>query len=197
MDTKPLMDFHGVHLLTAPGRVMTPRPATEALVDRAIDLIGDGPARVADVGTGSGAIAVSLALLSPRTTVWATDLSPAAVELARANVERLGLEDRVHILEGDLLEPAPEGLDLVVANLPYLPAREAATHPDLEGEPFAAVFATGDGLGPLSRLFEQAYDRLRAGGSVVYQYRGEVFDARREELPLLQSPAWRELAARS
>jgi release factor glutamine methyltransferase len=191
------MDFHGVRLLTAPGRVMTPRPATEALVDRALELVGDGPAQVADVGTGSGAIAVSLALLAPQATVWATDLSPAAVELARANVERLGLEDRVQILEGDLLEPAPAGLDLVVANLPYLPAREAAAHPELEGEPVAAVFAAGDGLGPLSRLFEQAYDRLRAGGSVVYQYRGEVFEARREDLPLLQSPAWRALATRS
>jgi release factor glutamine methyltransferase len=191
------MDFHGVRLLTAPGRVMTPRPATEALVDRALELVGDGPAQVADVGTGSGAIAVSVALLAPNATVWATDLSPAAVELARANVERLGLEDRVQILEGDLLEPAPTGLDLVVANLPYLPAREAAAYPELEGEPVAAVFAAGDGLGPLSRLFEQAYDRLRAGGSVVYQYRGEVFEARREELPLLQSPVWRALATRS
>lgn len=197
MDTKELMDFHGVRLLTAPGRVMTPRPATEALVDRALELVGHGAARVADVGTGSGAIAVSMALLAPHATVWAIDLSPAAVELARSNVERLGLEERVHILEGDLLEPAPEGLDVVVANLPYIPAREAAAHPELEGEPFAAVFAAGDGLGPLNRLFEQAYDRLRPGGSVVYQYRGEVFEARREELPLLQSPAWRELAARS
>lgn len=191
------MDFHGVRLLTAPGRVMTPRPATEALVDRALEFVGGEPARVADVGTGSGAIAVSLALLAPRASVWATDLSPAAVELAKANVERLGLEDRVHILEGDLLEPAPDGLDLVVANLPYLPAREAAAHPDLVGEPVAAVYATGDGLGPLTRLFEQAYERLRDDGMVVYQYRGEVFDARREELPLLQSPTWRALAARS
>jgi len=197
MDTKTAMDFHGVRLLTAPGRVMTPRPATEALVDRALELVGDGPVQVADVGTGSGAIAVSLALLAPHATVWATDLSPAAVELARANVERLGLQDRVQILEGDLLEPAPEGLDLVVANLPYLPAREAAAHPDLDSEPFASVFAAGDGLGPLSRLFEQAHDRLHPGGSVVYQYRGEVFEARRDELPLLQSPAWREVAARS
>jgi hypothetical protein len=61
----------------------------------------------------------------------------------------------------------------------------------------AAVYATGDGLGPLSRLFEQAHSRLGEGGVVVYQYRGEVFDARREELPLLQSPAWRAVAARS
>jgi release factor glutamine methyltransferase len=191
------MDFHGVRLLTAPGRVMTPRPATEALVDRALELASGGAARVADVGTGSGAIAVALALLAPRLEVWATDTSLAAVQLATANVERLGLDERVFILEGDLLEPVPGELDLVVANLPYLPVREAAAHPELVGEPLAAVYATGDGLGPLSRLFEQAHSRLGEGGVVVYQYRGEVFDARREELPLLQSPAWRAVAARS
>jgi release factor glutamine methyltransferase len=191
------MDFHGVRLLAAPGRVMTPRRATEALVDRALELVGDRPKRVADVGTGSGAIAVALALLAPNLEVWATDTSVAAVELATANVERLGLEDRVSILEGDLLEPVPADLDLVVANLPYLPGREAASHPELAGEPFTAVYAPGDGLGPLSRLFEQAYRRLAEGGVVVYQYRGEVFEARREELPLLQSPAWRAVAARS
>jgi release factor glutamine methyltransferase len=190
------MDFHGVRLLTAPGRVMTPRPATEALVDRALELVGDRPARVADVGTGSGAIAVTLALLAPRLEVWATDTSVAAVELATANAERLGLDGRVFILQGDLLEPVPGELDLVIANLPYLPGREAAAHPELEGEPFAAVYAAGDGLGPLNRLFDQAYDRLGEGGSVVYQYRGEVFEARREELPLLQSPAWHAVAAR-
>lgn len=191
------MDFHGVRLLTAPGRVMTPRPATEALVDRALELVGDRPARVADVGTGSGAIAVSLALLAPQLEVWATDTSVAAVELAAANAERLGLGERVFILEGDLLEPVPGELDLVVANLPYLPGREAASHPELAGEPFAAVYAPGNGLGPLSRLFEQAYHRLSEGGVVVYQYRGQVFEAGREELPLLQSPAWRAVAARS
>jgi release factor glutamine methyltransferase len=176
---------------------MTPRPATEALVDRALELAGGGAARVADVGTGSGAIAVALALLAPRLEVWATDTSLAAVQLATANVERLGLDERVFILEGDLLEPVPGELDLVVANLPYLPVREAAAHPELVGEPLAAVYATGDGLGPLSRLFEQAHSRLGEGGVVVYQYRGEVFEARREELALLQSPAWRAVAARS
>jgi release factor glutamine methyltransferase len=191
------MDFHGVRLLTAPGRVMTPRPATEALVDRALELVGDRPARIADVGTGSGAIAVALALLAPQLEVWATDRSVAAVQLATANVERLGLDERVFIVEGDLLEPVPGELDLVVANLPYLPVREAAAHPELAAEPLAAVYAPGDGLGPLSRLFEQAHSRLGEGGVVVYQYRGEVFEARREELPLLQSPAWRAVAARS
>jgi release factor glutamine methyltransferase len=197
MDTKNEMDFHGIGLLAAPGRVMTPRPATETLVDRVLERIGAAPARVADVGTGSGAIAVAVALLAPAATVWATDTSAAAVELARENVARLGLQDRVTVVLGDLLERVPGELDLIAANLPYLPAREAAVHPELEGEPFTAVYAPGDGLGPLRRLFAQARDRLRDDGALVYQYRGGVYEARRDELSLLQSTAWPAVAARS
>lgn len=197
MDTKKEMDFHGIGLLAAPGRVMTPRPATETLVDRVVELIGAAPSRVADVGTGSGAIAVAVGLLAPAATIWATDTSAAAVELARENTARFGLQDRVAVLQGNLLEPVPGDLDLVAANLPYLPAREAAAHPELDGEPVTAVYAPGDGLGPLRRLFAQARDRLRGDGALVYQYRGAVFEARRDELSLLQSPAWRAVAARS
>jgi release factor glutamine methyltransferase len=189
--------FHGLTLLADSGRVMTPRPATEELVDRALERIGGRPLRVADVGTGSGAIAVSLALGAPNAEILATDTSAAAVTLALENVARFGLEGRVHIVECDLLGPVPGSFDLIVANLPYLPAREARSHPELAGEPLAALYASGDGLGPLRRLFAQARERLRPGGSVVYQYRGEVFEARREELALLQSPTWRDVAARS
>jgi release factor glutamine methyltransferase len=193
MDTAP---FYGFTLLRSPG-VLTPRPATEALVDRALERIGDEPLRVADVGTGSGAVAVVLGLLAPPAEIWATDTSAIAVELAAANAARFGLADRVHVVEGDLLEPIPGELDLVVANLPYLPAREADEHPELHGEPLAALYAPGDGLGPLRRLFAQAAERLNPDGAVVYQYRGEVYEAERSELALLQSPTWREVAARS
>jgi release factor glutamine methyltransferase len=189
--------FCGLTLLADTGRVMTPRPATEELVERALAGIGDRPARVADVGTGSGAMAVALAVGAPNAEIWATDTSAAAVALALENVARFGLEGRVHIVECDLLGPVPGTFDLIVANLPYLPAGEAASHPELAGEPLAAVYARGDGLGPLRRLFAQAQERLRPGGSLLYQYRGEVYEARREELPLLQSPEWRDAAARS
>jgi release factor glutamine methyltransferase len=188
--------FHGFSVLCAPG-VLTPRPATEALVDRAVERIGDEPARVADVGTGTGAIAVAIGLLARGAEIWATDTSAAAVWLAAANVVRWGLAGRVHVVEGDLLEPIPGELDLVVANLPYLPAREEGRHPELRGEPLAALYAPGDGLGPLRRLFEQAAERLRPEGAVVYQYRGRVHEAERSELSLVQSRPWRAVAARS
>jgi release factor glutamine methyltransferase len=177
--------FYGLSLATAPGRVMVPRPATEALVDRALELAGDARVRVADVGTGSGAIAVALAARAPLARVWATDTSAAAVWLARLNAARIGVSDRVRILRGDLLEPVPGELDLVLANLPYVP-ESAAGDPDLRGEPRDAVVAPGDGLGPYRQLLAQCEGRLSENGCVVIQLRRCVLEADRQELGLLQ-----------
>src|SRR4029079_10672076 len=99
--------FYDIPFLTAPGRVFTPRPATERLVEQALERIDGVPMRVADVGTGSGAVAIALAVNRPHVEVWATDTSPGAVELARENARLHGVEDRVHVLQGDLLEPIP------------------------------------------------------------------------------------------
>jgi release factor glutamine methyltransferase len=182
--------FHGLDLITAPGRVMTPRLSTEALVDRALELVGDRPAQVADVGTGSGAIAVALATRAPQADVWATDSSAEAVWLARLNAARLGVGDRVNILRGDLLEPVPGPLDLVLANLPYLPESEAGD-PDILGEPTEAVLASGDGLGPYLRLLDQCETRLADNGVLVIQFRRRILEARQYELRSLR----RRLAA--
>ncbi|MDX6370508.1 MAG: release factor glutamine methyltransferase, partial [Gaiellaceae bacterium] len=105
--------FYDIPLLTAPGRVFTPRPATERLVEEALERIDGVPMRIADVGTGSGAVAIALAVNRPNVEVWATDTSPAAVKLARANAKLNGVSDRVHVVEGDLLEPLTERVDLV------------------------------------------------------------------------------------
>ena len=110
--------FCDLQLETAPGRVFTPRPATEQLVEAALDRIDGVPMRIAEVGTGSGAIAVTLAVNKPNIEIWATDTSQDAVDLARANAQRLGVSDRVHVVQGNLLEPLTEPVDLVVANLP-------------------------------------------------------------------------------
>jgi release factor glutamine methyltransferase len=176
--------FSNVSLLTLPGRVMTPRGTTEQLVDRAVELVGDRPARVADVGTGSGAIAVALAVRAPQAEVWATDTSPAAVALARANARRHGVACRVHVLRGDLCEPLPSELDLVLANLPYLPGslRPRVESADLDGEPPEAVFAPGDGLGPYRRLLENVGERLAPDGRLIVQYRAGMFEAGLDEL---------------
>jgi release factor glutamine methyltransferase len=180
----PTTAFHNVTMLTAPGRVMTPRPATERLVDRALELVRPGPMSIADVGTGSGAIAVTLGLLVPEAEIWATDVSVRAAELAARNAARHGVGGRVHVVAGDLLDPVPGDLDLVVANLPYLPSalRGRPEYADLELEPSAAVFAAGDGLGPYRRLLEAARTRLRPNGRVLLQYRAGLYEAGRDEL---------------
>jgi release factor glutamine methyltransferase len=163
---------------------MTPRPATERLVERAFARLGSEPATVADVGSGSGAIAIAIALRAPNAEVWAADLSGSAVELTRMNVRRYGLGQRVHVVQGDLLEAVPGKLDLVVANLPYLPERlrvESACA-DLRSEPASAVFAPGDGLGPYRRLLEGSEHRLTERGTLLIQFRGRVLEAARFEV---------------
>jgi release factor glutamine methyltransferase len=168
--------FYDLPLETAPGRVFTPRPATERLVEAALERIDGVPMRIADVGTGSGAIAVALAKKNPNVEIWATDTNEDAVALARRNAERLGVADRVHVVRGNLLDPLPEPVDLVVANLPYLP--ESLRDSRYDAEPDDAVYAPGDGLGPYRRLLDACRDgKLETGGAILLQYQGEPLAA--------------------
>jgi release factor glutamine methyltransferase len=169
--------FYDLDFLTAPGRVFTPRPTTERLVDAALERIDGKPLRVADVGTGTGAVAVALAVNRPEIEVWATDTSKDAVDLARANAERHGVTDRVHVLHGDLFASVPMPMDVVVANLPYLPESE---HDELyDDEPAEAVYAPGDGLDPYRRLLNVCRDGklVSPGGTVFIQFRREPLAA--------------------
>jgi release factor glutamine methyltransferase len=175
--------FDGLALLGAPGRVMMPRPAGERLVAEARARLAGRGGRVADVGTGSGAIAVAIASACPDAEVWATDTSRCAVLLARANVRLHGLDGRVSVRHCDLLEDVPAPVDLIVANLPYLPRATAAEHPDLLAEPFDAVFAPGDGLGPYRRLVAAARTWLAEDGELLLQLHRRVVAATRAELP--------------
>jgi release factor glutamine methyltransferase len=180
-----IVSFHGLELATARGRVMTPRPRTERLVDAAVALAADRRVRIADVGTGSGAVAAAVATALPRAKVVATDTCTAAVQLARANVSRLGLAGRVTVLHGNLLDPVPGPVDLVVANLPYLPAGDATLHPELVAEPKGAVFADGDGLGPYRELVAASRGRLTEDGALAIQLPRRIVTARRDELDAL------------
>lgn len=128
-------------------RVLIPRPETELLVELALEL---KPARVLDVGTGSGAIALAVADELPQCAVTATDTSAGALEVARANAERLGLADRVRFFEGTLppLDDHDGGFDLVLANLPYVAERDwSSLQPEVtRWEPREALLAGPDGL---------------------------------------------------
>jgi HemK-like putative methylase len=179
--------FDGVTLLALPGRVMTPRATSEPLVEAARARIGDRPARVADVGTGSGALAVAIALACPRAEVWASDTSSAAAVLACLNAHRHGVADRVHVRRGDLLSPLRGRFDVVVANLPYVPATAAAVHPGLASEPFDAVFAPGDGLDGYRPLVGEVATRLTAGGALLLQLDRRLIERERDELPALEA----------
>ncbi len=157
--------------------VLVPNPDTEALVVRAIELLrtrGE-PARVADVGTGSGCIAVSLAHYVSSCTVCAGDVSAAALAVAARNVERHGAGDRVRLVESDLLEAMPGPFELICANLPYLPAW-ADLPADVRAQPPVALFGGEDGDELVRRLLETAPARLAAGGVVLAEADEAVFD---------------------
>ena len=190
-----IVTFNGLVLATAPGQVMAPRAASEQLVATACSCVAGRPARVADVGTGSGAIAIAIAKACPNAEVWATDISRSAVALARANVRRHRLENRVFVRHGDLLAPVPGPVDLIVANLPYLAASSAAQHPDLLSEPAAAVFAAGDGLEPYRRLVDAAAIQLADGGALLLQLNRRVVESSRSELPALRAALHNTVAA--
>jgi release factor glutamine methyltransferase len=166
----------------APGRVFTPRSATQGIVRVAEELIGDGPKLVADVGTGSGVIAVSLAVHHPQIEVWAVDTNPEAVELTRVNARRNGVDDRVHSVRGNLLEPVPVPVDVVVANLPYLP--DSLHDARYDEEPDDAIYAPGDGIDPYRRLLNACRDGklVTPGGVVVIQFHREALTANCWEL---------------
>jgi release factor glutamine methyltransferase len=172
--------FHGLTFLTEPGGVFTPRSTSEPLVDAALERLAERPARVADVGTGGGVLAISIAVAAPEAEVWASDACVRALELASRNADRLGA--RVHLVHGDLLDGLPRDLDLIVANLPYL----APGTPGYEAEPPAAVFSTGDGLDHYRRLLAGAADHLADGGGVLLQVDGRLLEAERSELPWLR-----------
>jgi release factor glutamine methyltransferase len=135
--------FRRLELAVDP-RVLVPRPETELLVELALEL---RPARVLDVGTGSGAIALAVADELPDVEVTATDTSPVALEVARGNAERLGLAERVRFVEGSLPDDE-RGYDLILANLPYVAERGwASLQPEVtKYEPRSALLAGPDGL---------------------------------------------------
>lgn len=140
--------FRHLELAVDP-RVLIPRPETEMLVELALEL---KPGSILDVGTGSGAIALAVAAELPDCAVTATDTAAGALEVARANAERLGLADRVRFLEGSL--PPDEPVDLIVANLPYVAEVDwASLQPEVtEWEPREALLAGPDGLDAFREL---------------------------------------------
>jgi release factor glutamine methyltransferase len=163
-------EFWGIDF-AVDARVLVPRPDTETLIEEARErLAGVELPRIADVGTGSGAIALTLAKLFPIAAVVAVDLSPDALQVARDNAERLGLT--VTFLEGDLDAPLPPHapFSLIAANLPYIPTSDMASLPlEVKSEPALALDGGDDGLALVRRLVAAAPALLAPGGALVLE----------------------------
>jgi release factor glutamine methyltransferase len=173
-------EFHGLPLQVSPA-VLVPRPDTETLVDWALELLA-GPwahtacPRVADLGTGSGAIALAVKQACPRASVRASDLSPAALAVARGNGQRLALE--VDWLLGPWWQPyGPPALHLALSNPPYIEAGDPHL-PALRHEPLSALVPPGgDGLAALREIIQGAPPHLAAGGWLLLEHGHDQADA--------------------
>ena len=165
-------DFYGLRIVVSPD-VLIPRPETEGLVQWAAEILREAPAPViADVGTGSGAIACALARGLSRLRVLAVERSLPALAVAAFNVRNLGLSRQVKLLAGDLLEPfRPSRLDLVIANPPYLPTSVVASLPPEVSlfEPRQALDGGSDGMGAMRRIIVGAPFVLRSGGCLMME----------------------------
>jgi release factor glutamine methyltransferase len=170
-------EFWGMDLLVGPA-VLIPRPETEHLIETVLPLarLGSNP-RIADVGTGSGCIALALASELPSAEIHATDISAEALEIARANAARHQLETRIHFHQTDLLEGLdPAEFDFVVSNPPYVGEAEQ-DQVQLEVrkfEPRHAVFAGPTGLEVIERLIPEAQAALKPGGWLVIEISGTI-----------------------
>jgi len=168
-------EFYGLAFRVTPD-VLIPRPETELLVEKAIDLIrssGLHQARFLDVGTGSGCIAVSVAHEIPASLGWAVDSSSAALRIARENAVRNHVEERLLLIQADLLEcfPPESCFDFILCNPPYIPLGEYDSLPSevRDYEPHDALFGGESGLEIYSRLIPEVASRLASGGYLLLE----------------------------
>ena len=166
-------EFYGNRFQVTPA-VLIPRPETEHLVEAVLGVLPkDRTLKILDVGTGSGILAITLALHLPQAELVAVDLSPDALVVAKRNAEANQVLQRIHFLQSDLLEGlAGQTFDCIVSNPPYVPALDRSTlHPQVrDHEPAMALFAGPDGLKLYPRLISAAYTALSPGGLLALEF---------------------------
>lgn len=192
-------EFYGLDFIVD-RRVLIPRHETESLAQLALERArGIASPTLVDVGTGSGAIALTLAHHLPRARIIAIDASSDALAVARINAERLRVSDRVEFLQSALLDGFPDAFDLLVANLPYIPSRRLAQLPReiREFEPRAALDGGADGLDVMRRLLAQLGPHIARGASALLEISEEqgqaAIDLVRQMLPNATSTLHRDL----
>jgi len=163
-------EFHG-RTFACDKRGLVPRPETEQLVEIALEIAKTKTSpKILDIGTGSGVIAITLALEIPSAEIHAVDISPDALALAAENTARHELATRISFLQADLLPPGNTKFDLIAANLPYIPAGEIASlSPEVRHDPATALDGGPDGLDTIRRLVETAPDHLAPGGALLLE----------------------------
>ena len=164
-------EFWGLRFEVSPA-VLIPRPETELVVEAALEFVSvDEAARIADVGTGSGCLAVALARERPRATLVATDVSDAALAIARRNAERLEVADRIAFRRTDVLDGVAERFDAIVSNPPYVrDGDRAAIQHEVRFEPAGALYGGPDGLDVIRAVVRRAVDRLAVGGVLIVEF---------------------------
>lgn len=179
-------EFYGVNLLVNP-TVLIPRPETEGLVEHALFMALMGMETpdlvIADIGTGTGAIAINLALHLPAARIYALDNADEVLDVAAYNIRAHNVADRIALAKGDLLDPLPEPVDLILANLPYIPTDRIPTlAPEIRWEPAAALDGGPDGLDLIRRLLHQAQapDKLKPHGIILLELDPEQIPPIRE-----------------
>jgi len=162
-------EFYGLDFYVDPS-VLIPRPESELLVEKTLELSRQRPiTKIADIGTGCGAIAISLALNLPAVKIYATDISASALKVALFNCQQHGVADKISLLRGDMLEPLPEPVDLIVANLPYVKDSELPRATPSGSEPVLALNGGREGLEKISRLCRQLSGKLRSQGCLLLE----------------------------
>ena len=166
-----MITFLGIEIETGP-EALVPRAETELLGRLAIEKLANGT-RAIDVCCGTGNLACAIATAAPHATLWALDLTDGCVALARRNVTRLGLADRVTVVQGDLFAALPDGVapvDLIVCNPPYISTTKLATRDDLAGEPREAFDGGPYGVTIHQRVARDALALLRPGGWLTFEF---------------------------
>ena len=162
-------EFYGLDFYVDPS-VLIPRPESELLVEKALKLAQNRAIlTIAEIGTGCGAIAISLALNLPQTKIYATDISAAALKVALFNCRKHGVANRIRLLQGDMLDPLPEPVDLIIANLPYVKESELPLIYSANFEPRLALNGGSDGLEKIRQLCLQVNTKLRPDGCLLLE----------------------------
>lgn len=171
-------EFHG-RTFNCDKRALIPRPETEQLVEIALEIAKSKTApKILDVGTGSGVIAITLALEFASAEVHAADLSSSALDLASENAAHHGAASRIAFHEADLIPPGEAKFDLIVGNLPYIPSDEIISlRPEVRHDPLSALDGGSDGLDLIRRLIDTAPDRLVPGGALLLEIGSGQADA--------------------